>query len=152
MNNASTQTFKILDYHNSNITDDDIVDEMMKKSWNQKYHPDKISDICDKICKKYSGSHLKINLSDNTICDNGASSIASKLSKCPIINLDLSNNRITNQGALSLILGLKDIIINPDFEELDLFGNFVTIACKRELQNILSTSDYEKMNGKLPYF
>ncbi|MBY0272912.1 MAG: hypothetical protein K2X02_05835 [Alphaproteobacteria bacterium] len=119
---------KVLDYSNRNITDDEISASLIPP------RPISVSQICKEIgdkIEKYSKdpkrSHksstlsVKINLRDNTICDNGALFISTYFENNPFVeSIDLSSNHITDRG----VKYLEPLLLKDNIKEIDITSNY----------------------------
>lgn len=97
------------------------------------------------------GKIIDIDLNNNTICDEGAGLIGDCFySKSIIRILDLSYNRITDDGISNLINKLKPLLLIRTFECLIVEGNYG--ANRANIRKILSSFDQEEqqiISGKI---
>lgn len=119
---------KALDYSNRNITDDEISASLIPPrpiSVNQvcKEIGDKIEEYskAPKRSHKSSTLRVKINLRDNTICDEGALFISTYFENNPFVeSIDLSSNYITDRG----VKYLEPLLLKDNIKEIDITNNY----------------------------
>jgi hypothetical protein len=128
-----------------NICDDSIVKAI-------KYpRPLSVSEALESIQTEFlqppaMGKLIDIDLSSNTICDEGAALVAGCFyNKAVIKALNLSWNRITDDGIASLINVLKPLLIQPEFTSLDIKGNYGANAAN--LRKILASFDQTQQDA-----
>ena len=118
-----------------NITDDSIALQL-------KYpQPLTVTEACVKIKEcNTPPMKLSLDLSGNTICDEGSETIAKTIIRLSNLkDLNISWNRINNVGIQKFITKLFPLIIDPDFKELNITGNYGA-----------NRSNVEKTIAKLP--
>jgi hypothetical protein len=96
---------------------------------------------------------VDIDLSSNTICDEGAGAIGRCLQSFgigKIKELDISWNRITDGGVFSLVTELKSLLLHPSFEHLRITGNYgANIANLDKLFASFDQNDQEIIRSKI---
>lgn len=119
---------KVLDYSNKNITDDEISTSLIHP------RPIGVSQVCKEISErieeyskdpkrfdKSSTLKVKINLRNNSICDDGALFISKYFENNPFVkSIDLSSNYITDRG----VKHLETLLLKDNIKEIDITGNY----------------------------
>lgn len=134
-----------------NITDDSIVEAIKHP------RPLSVSEALESIQNESlqlsaRGKRLDIDLSSNTICDQGASLIGNYFKdNNALVMLDLSWNRMTDDGIANLLALLKPVLIQPMFSSLNIKGNYGANAAN--IRKILTASfaqtEQEVVKGKI---
>lgn len=134
-----------------NITDDSIVEAIKHP------RPLSVSEALESIQNESlqlsaRGKRLDIDLSSNTICDQGASLIGNYFKdNNALIMLDLSWNRMTDDGIANLLALLKPVLIQPMFSSLNIKGNYGanTANIRKILTASFSQVEQETVRGKI---
>ena len=137
-----------LDYSNHNIGDDSLVAGFSSPK------PLSVSEVCQAIedkARKNPTAMFSIDLKDNVIADEGAAKLVESLAGLSITELDLSWNRMTNEGIYTLIAGFADKLISSALR-LILVGNYgANEENVRKVLSIPSFSDTKKLLTRIIY-
>lgn len=140
----------VFNYEDHDITDDSIAESIKAP------RPRSLSDVCKEIfessSKSVRGTLINVDLSSNTICDEGAATLVRKFVDLPLESLDVSWNRMTDEGIQTLIVGLKTLLLKPTFKTLDIRGNYgANATCMRKLPSLLTSTEYSGIIGKITF-
>lgn len=154
-----SRTLKI-DASDLNISDDSIVRSISyTRSLSVSETLDIIKNAVLKSRTEESNTSVVIDLSDNTICSEGGADIGRGLNAIfqetegiYLEMLDITSNRIADEGMAHLITALKPCLLKPEFTLLNIMGNYG--ANKVNVDRILdsfSAADAEILKGKIEY-
>lgn len=109
-----------------------------------------LGSILEKLPRvSISGRKIDIDLSNNTICDEGANLIGERFrsidASTNIEEIDVSWNRMTDGGISTLVTKLKPLLLQPGFKFLKIAGNYG--ANPANIRSILSKFTTDEQNA-----
>lgn len=131
-----------------NITDDFIVEAIKHP------HPLSVSEALESIqaeSLKSTETSFDVDLSSNTICDQGAKLIGDYFKNNNTLRvLDLSWNRMTDEGIMYLVNCLKPILLQSNFKTLDIKGNYgANTANINKILSLFLLKEQEEIRTKI---